>query len=61
MALAGDFVEDRADAAASRIADDVNVLGRIQHGFDSPPQGAQSLVTSASMPNWLRARRIVQP
>ena len=39
MALAGDFIEDRTDAAAGCIADDVDVLGRIQHGFDSPPQG----------------------
>jgi hypothetical protein len=37
VALAGDFIEDRTDTAAGRITDDVDVLGRIQHGFDSPP------------------------
>ena len=39
LLCAASFIEDRADAAASRIADDVDVLGRVEHAFDRPPQG----------------------
>lgn len=61
MALVGDFIENRADAAPGGIADDVDASFVVSSmDFTVPHSGAQSLVTSASMPYVSRARRIVQ-